>query len=459
MDGVLPQAGRALPAHHRAGGEVLRLRRLRAQRRLALQRHRGPRPLRETARPRRGRGVAAGDERHRRGGGPGRRGRGHRRGHPAGRRPGSGVLPRAVGAAAGVPRAGGGVRREGPGADGRGGVGAADQGGGHGRRELDPARRPRAAGEAAAGAGRGGGAAGGDHPRVDGGDRDPPQARGHAVRHGPGALRAALHRGLHRVGEGAAPHLAADELLDDRDRAAAARAVGDDRLGGRRDAGRPGARVHVRAAHRRRPDRAGRARGPVPLRLAHRQRRADLGAYGRRAAGGAGAALPRHRRGGGRARLVGGAGGAAGLVRECPAGPYDGPGLGGRLRRQRGGDVQPGRPYAAGPGAAGLGPGPRHGADGAAVGGPPGAALGARAAALGGGARDVRGLPGRGPAGAGGAERGDRPGGALRRPDLGPALSALPPGSPVGTERFAARIPGRRRGVTNRTSGVPGRRA
>ena len=58
-----------------------------------------------------------------------------------------------------------------------------------------------------------------------------------------------------------------DELLHDRDRAAAARDLGRHRLGGPRDPRRHGARLHVRPAHRRRPHRARRPRRPVPLRL------------------------------------------------------------------------------------------------------------------------------------------------------------------------------------------------
>ncbi len=64
---------------------------LRPQRRLALQRRGGPRPVREPPRPRGGRAPPAGDERHRRRGDPRRRGRGHRRRHPPGRRARSGV--------------------------------------------------------------------------------------------------------------------------------------------------------------------------------------------------------------------------------------------------------------------------------------------------------------------------------------------------------------------------------
>ncbi len=70
-------------------------------------------------------------------------------------------------------------------------------------------------------------------------------------RHGACALRAARDRGLHARPEGPAPRRAADELVDDRDRAAAGGGVGAARLGRPRGARRLRPRVHVRPAHRR----------------------------------------------------------------------------------------------------------------------------------------------------------------------------------------------------------------
>ncbi len=104
--------------------------------------------------------------------------------------------------------------------------------------------------------------------------------------------------------------------------------------------------------------------------------------------------VPRRDRGGDRARVVRGARGAEGLVRDGHPGPADRPRLGGGLLGPRGGRREPGRPHARRPGARRLQP-----ADRAALGGSSLAALGARAGPVGGRARPLRPLPDGGPAG------------------------------------------------------------
>ncbi len=193
------------------------------------------------------------------------------------------------------------------------------------RLHLDPARRPAAPGQAGQGArGRGGGARR-HHPRVDAGHRDQAQARRHPVRHGPRPVRPALHRGLHREPQGPEAHLAPDELLHDRHRAAARPDLGRDRLGGPRDPRRHGPRLLLRPAHRRRPHRARRPRLPVPLRLGHRQRRPHPARHRRRPARPDGPALPRHGGRPRRPRLVGRPRRPARLVCHRHARPLHGP--------------------------------------------------------------------------------------------------------------------------------------
>ena len=131
------------------------------------------------------------------------------------------------------------------------------------------ALRPGAARQPGRGPGRGGEPAPGvDALRGHPGDVDlePGLARTDARRR-PRAVRAALHRGVHRGPARPAPDAAADEQLHDRHRAAERGGLEDDRLGRLRDARRRGARLYLRAAHRGRPDRAGRPRRPVPVRL------------------------------------------------------------------------------------------------------------------------------------------------------------------------------------------------
>ena len=83
-------------------------------------------------------------------------------------------------------------------------------------------------------------------------------------------------------------HMVVTEPLGD----AAWQEIGWDGL---RDAGRRGARVHVRAADRGRQDRARRARRPVPVRLGHRPPGDDRPVHGGRAHPGAAADVPRRR--------------------------------------------------------------------------------------------------------------------------------------------------------------------
>ena len=136
------------------------------------------------------------------------------------------------------------------------------------------------------------------------------------VRRRAGAFGAALHRGLHGRPARAAPSAAADEQPHDRDRAALAAGVAGDRLERGGNAGRRGPRVHVRAAHRRRPDRARRARRALPVRLgggpAGADGSRDRGRADRRAA----ADVPGGGLGPDRARLVRRARRAARLVRH-----------------------------------------------------------------------------------------------------------------------------------------------
>ena len=61
----------------------------------------------------------------------------------------------------------------------------------------------------------------------------------------------ARHRRLHRGTEGSTSRVVTDELVDDRHRSAAEAGMVRDRLGRLRDARRHGARVLLRATHRR----------------------------------------------------------------------------------------------------------------------------------------------------------------------------------------------------------------
>ena len=137
---------------------------------------------------------------------------------------------------------------------------------------------------------------------------------------------------------------AADEQLHGGDRTAARFGVEGNRLGRRRDAGRRGTRLHVRAADRRRPDRARRPRGTVPVRIRRGSPGGDEPGDGRRARPDPAAHVPRRRLGAARARLVRGARRAARLVRVGQLRSRVRPRLGGRLHRARRRRGQPGRP-------------------------------------------------------------------------------------------------------------------
>ena len=139
----------------------------------------------------------------------------------------------------------------------------------------------------------------------------------------------------------------------------------------------------------RQPDRDRRPQRAVPLRLAHRRRRAGSRAHDRasdRDAARGAAAGPRRAD---RARLVRRAGGAAGLVGRHRTRQEHRIGLGRWICRPRRHRDEPGRPHPRRSGA-----GPADPVDRAAVGGPPVAELGARAAALAGRARHVPGVQG-----------------------------------------------------------------
>ena len=94
------------------------------------------------------------------------------------------------------------------------------------RLHLDPARRPSAPGETAQRTRDGRRGTRRHHPRIDPRHGDQAQTRDHPVRHGPRPLRPALHRRLHRVPQGPAPHLAPHELLHDRHGAPPRRRLG-----------------------------------------------------------------------------------------------------------------------------------------------------------------------------------------------------------------------------------------
>ena len=191
------------------------------------------------------------------------------------------------------------------------------------------------------------------HLRADARHRDPPPG-GSARALGPSrAGRAARHRGLHRLAAGTATTLAADEQLDDRDRA-------DPRTTcGRRSAGRaarPSATPRTASSTRSAPSttasrsagaacRTASARAPTSTgevaRAHHRasDRGPALGA----------AADPRRAD---RPRLVRRAGRAAGLVGGVTLRQDDGFGLGRRIRRARRHRDQSRRPHPGRPGAA-----------------------------------------------------------------------------------------------------------
>ena len=158
--------------------------------------------------------------------------------------------------------------------------------------------------------------------------------------------RAAGHRGVHRKAAGAAPPVAADEQLDDRHRADLRRPVGQHRLARPRDRRQRRARLLLRAAHRRQPHRDRWPQRAVPLRLAHRCRRAcsrtDDHLPERSASRGA---APGPRRPD-RARLVRCAGGAAGLVGRHGTRQVHRNGLGRWICRPRCHRDEPGRPHA-----------------------------------------------------------------------------------------------------------------
>src|SRR6266545_2269929 len=138
-----------------------------------------------------------------------------------------------------------------------------------------------------------------------------------------------------------APAAGAAVLADDRDRAAAARDLGGDRLGRPRDRPRRRQPVRVRAADPRRPRRLRRARRPVPLRL---DRAPGVRPQRRRAPAPARqpveAPAPA-RRGAGHAPLGRAAGAAARLDAVGRARPGQRARLGRRLRRRRRGGGQP----------------------------------------------------------------------------------------------------------------------
>ena len=161
------------------------------------------------------------------------------------------------------------------------------------------------------------------------GDVDIGRAGPHPGRRRARTLYRALHRGVHRGHPGPAPDAAADEQLDDRHRPARRRGLEIDRLGSPRDARRRGARVHVRAAHRGRPDRARRPRRPVPLRLRGGPRRRDRGVHHRAARPDPAPDVPGRGRGRPGARVVRRARRAEGLVRHGHPGPR-GPAWAGR---------------------------------------------------------------------------------------------------------------------------------
>ena len=118
-----------------------------------------------------------------------------------------------------------------------------------------------------------------DHLRTVTGNRHRGRAGDHAVGDRHRACRAAGDGGIHRRTARAAAALAADEQFDDRYRSDRRRRVGFDRLARPRHARRHRARLLLRPAHRRRPDRDRRPQRAVPLRVAHRHRRARAAAH------------------------------------------------------------------------------------------------------------------------------------------------------------------------------------
>ena len=147
---------------------------------------------------------------------------------------------------------------------------------------------------------------------------------------------------------GRAPHARADELGDDRHRAASTASAG---TGGETHARRL-ARVLLPPAHGGRAGRDRRARRPVPVRVGDRPGGRDRAAHGRRAAGAARAAVPvavatRASTTRGRACWAWRATGARRSASTAPTGVAWAGGYVGRRRL----DVEPGRPHAARPAA------------------------------------------------------------------------------------------------------------
>ena len=219
--------------------------------------------------------------------------------------------------------------------------------------------------------------------------RRPPRAARRRSRSSPGVVRTARgtvradvrragHRGLHAPAARAAPRRGAGLLADHRDRAAAGRGLWDE-IGLARRETFTDHRHLIIYGQRTADDRLVFGGRGAPYHFGSRIRPAyDRDpARLRRAARDAARPVP----GAARRRFTHAWGGPLGhparLVRLGRAGPGDRARVGGRVRRRRRLDDQPGRPDAARPG-----PRPRDRADRAAVGRPPLPPLGARAAAL-----------------------------------------------------------------------------
>ena len=129
-----------------------------------------------------------------------------------------------------------------------------------------PALRAGAAGSPRPRARRGRRAARRHDLRAHAGHRDQSPPGADHTRPGAGRRRRARDRGLHRTAPGAAADARAALLAHDRDRAAARELLGRGRLERARDLQRRPAPDHLRATHRRRPDRVRWPRRAVPLR-------------------------------------------------------------------------------------------------------------------------------------------------------------------------------------------------
>ena len=302
VDGLLPGEGPARPAHRRPREGVRRVRRLRPQRRLAVRgTRRQPRPVRRHHGPRRRPSGSLRameqtvDEVIARVPGGGHRRR-HRQGRRPARRAHRAQLARLEELLTDRRSWGFGEDRECR-LDPRGGA-RPGAGRGRARRRPQPARAPACT--------RRSWYAGSRTPsrrlgvtiyEGDGGHRD--RARhGPSPRTGPSAPRTccAAWRAS-PPSHGPAPGLAADELLDGRHRAAAALSVGRDRVGRRARLVGDGANAYSYAQRTADGRIAIGGRGhPLPVRLAHRQRRRDAAMDDRGAHRRPAQPVPRHRR-------------------------------------------------------------------------------------------------------------------------------------------------------------------